>query len=188
MLSTVWHSKLYKRNNQYSAYFWRKIWETHMTLLENDLRSHIFKCKMIQGYIYLKCFPESSEKGEVILSVRTESQIVRTCIFSILFPRVWIIFTIITLNSFSGRLVISPSLVWSGGFLPCSFICCVFLCLLILLNLLCLGSPFRSLQVHSSCCFWCLPPVGKVGSETFNKDLEEQKRKQTMMNNAINEI
>ena len=53
----------------------------------------------------------------------------------------------------------------------------MFLCLLILLNLLCLGSPFRRLQVHSSRCFWCLflvflvsvfwcffTPVGKVGS------------------------
>ena len=73
-------------------------------------------------------------------------------------------FTIITLNSFSVRLPISSSFVWSGGFLPCSFICCVFLCLLILLSLLCLGSPFRSLQVRSSRCFWCLSPVAKVGS------------------------
>ena len=40
----------------------------------------------------------------------------------------------------------------------------MFLCLPILLNLLCLGSPFHRLQVHSSHCFWCLPPVGKVGS------------------------
>ena len=40
----------------------------------------------------------------------------------------------------------------------------MFLYLLILLNLLCLGSPFRRLQVPSSCCFWCLPPVAKVGS------------------------
>ena len=87
-----------------------------------------------------------------------------SCIFSILFPRFWIIFTIITLISFSGRLPISSSFVWSGRFLPCSFICCIFLCLLILLNLLCLGSPFCRLQVPSSCCFWCLPPVGKVGS------------------------
>ena len=87
-----------------------------------------------------------------------------SCIFSILFPRFWIIFTIITLNYFSGRLPISSSFVWSGGILPCSFICCVFLCLLILLNLLCLGSPFHKLQVHSSHCFWCLPPVGKVCS------------------------
>ena len=45
-----------------------------------------------------------------------------------------------------------------------SFICCVFLCLLILLNLLCSGSPFRRLQVHSSLCFWCLLPVGKIVS------------------------
>ena len=40
----------------------------------------------------------------------------------------------------------------------------MFLCLLIFLNLLCLGSPFRRLQVHSSCCFCCLPPVAKFGS------------------------
>ena len=86
-----------------------------------------------------------------------------SCIFSILFPRFWIIFTIITLNSFSGRLPISSSFVCSGWFLPCPFICCVFLCLLILLNLLCLGSPFLRLQVRSFRCFWCLPPVGKVG-------------------------
>ena len=36
--------------------------------------------------------------------------------------------------------------------------------LLILLNLLCLVSPFHRLQVRSSRCFWCLPPVCKVGS------------------------
>ena len=87
-----------------------------------------------------------------------------SCIFSILFLRFWIIFTITTLNSFSGRLPISSLFVWSGGFLPCSFNCCVFLCLLILLNLLCLGSPFSRLEVCSSCCFWCLPPVGEFGS------------------------
>ena len=40
----------------------------------------------------------------------------------------------------------------------------MFLCLLILLNLLCLGSPFCRLQVPNSHCFWCLPPVAKVGS------------------------
>ena len=40
----------------------------------------------------------------------------------------------------------------------------MFLRVVILLKLLCLGSPFRSLQVRSSCCFWCPPPVGKVGS------------------------
>ena len=87
-----------------------------------------------------------------------------SCIFSNLFPRFWIIFTIITLNSFSGRLPISSSFVSSGGFFSCSFICCMFLCLLILLNLLCLGSPFSRLQVHSSHCFEYLPPVSKVGS------------------------
>ena len=85
-------------------------------------------------------------------------------IFSILFPRFWIIFTIITLNCFSGRLPISSSFVWSGGFLPCSFISCVFLCFLVVLNLLFLWSTFRRLQVCSSHCFSCLPLVLKFGS------------------------
>ena len=40
----------------------------------------------------------------------------------------------------------------------------MFFCLLILFILLCLGSPFHKLQVRSSCCFWCLSPVVKVGS------------------------
>ena len=83
-------------------------------------------------------------------------------IFSILFSRFWIIFTIITQNSFSGTLPITSSFDWSGGFLPCSFICCVFLCVLILLNLLFLGSPLCKWQVRSSCCFWCLLPLVRL--------------------------
>ena len=59
---------------------------------------------------------------------------------------------------------ISSSFVWSPGFLPFSFICCIFICLLILLNLLCCALLFCRLQVHSSHCFWCLPPVAKVCS------------------------
>ena len=90
-----------------------------------------------------------------------------SCIFSIVFPRFWIIFTIITLNSFSGRLPISSSFVQCSMFLLCFFICCAFLCLLILLNLWCWGSPFRRLQVLSSHCFWFLPPVAKVVSVCF---------------------
>ena len=42
---------------------------------------------------------------------------------SILFSRFWIIFTIIILNSFSGRLPISSSFVWFGGHLSSSFTC-----------------------------------------------------------------
>ena len=42
---------------------------------------------------------------------------------SILFPTFWIIFTIIILNSFSGRLPISSRFVWFGGHLSCSFTC-----------------------------------------------------------------
>ena len=59
-----------------------------------------------------------------------------SCIFwicaSILFQRSWIIFTIIALNSFSGRLPVSSSFCWSYRFLPCSFFCSIFLCCLTL--------------------------------------------------------
>ena len=61
---------------------------------------------------------------------------------SILFSGIWIIFTVFILNSVSGQLPISSVFVWSGGFLPCSFICCIFLCLFILFSLLCLGVSF----------------------------------------------
>ena len=89
-----------------------------------------------------------------------------SCIFliraSILFLRSWIIFTIITLNCFSGRLPISSSFIWSVRFLPCSYICDIFFCLFFLLILLCLGSPFHRLQVRSSHCFWYLSPVARL--------------------------
>ena len=49
-------------------------------------------------------------------------------IFSILFPRFWIIFTMITLNSFAGRLPILSSFTWSCRFLPCSFFYNKFFC------------------------------------------------------------
>ena len=66
---------------------------------------------------------------------------------SILFSRFWIIFTIIILNSFSGRLPISSTFVWFGGHLSCFFTCWIFLCLFILFRLLCLGWPFCRLSL-----------------------------------------
>ena len=54
---------------------------------------------------------------------------------SVLFSRFWIIFTIIILNSFSGRLPISSSFAWFDGHLSCSFTCWLFLCLFICLFL-----------------------------------------------------
>ena len=53
---------------------------------------------------------------------------------SILFSRFLIIFTVIILNYFSGRLPISSSFLWFGGFLSCSFTFWLFLCLFILFN------------------------------------------------------
>ena len=40
----------------------------------------------------------------------------------------------------------------------------MFFGLFILLILLCLGSSFHRLQVRSSCCFWYLSLMAKVGS------------------------
>ena len=85
-----------------------------------------------------------------------------SCIFSILFPRFWITFTIITLNSVSGRLPISSSFVWFAGFLPCSFICCIFLCLPIFLNLLCWGLLFASFRFIVPVVFGVCPQWVKL--------------------------
>ena len=52
-----------------------------------------------------------------------------SCIFYILFVRLWNIITIIILNYFSGSLLISSLFIWSCEFLPCVFICPIFLCL-----------------------------------------------------------
>ena len=67
-----------------------------------------------------------------------------------------------SLNSFSGRLPISPSFIWSCGFLPFSFICNIFLCHLILYKVLCSLSSFHRLQGSSSSCFCFLAP-GECG-------------------------
>ena len=76
------------------------------------------------------------------------------------FPRFYIIFIIITLNSFSGRLPIFSSFSCPCRFLSCSFICNIFLCDLILPEFLCVWSPFCRLHDCSSSRFWCLPPGG----------------------------
>ena len=51
-----------------------------------------------------------------------------SCIFSIMFLRFCTTFSIITLNSFSGSLPISSSLIWSCMFLLCSFVCNIYFC------------------------------------------------------------
>jgi len=68
-----------------------------------------------------------------------------TCAF-LLFLTAWIIFTIITLNSFSHRVPFSSSFIWSYGSLPYSFTGNIFHCCFILSNLLCLWSPFFRFQ------------------------------------------
>jgi len=90
--------------------------------------------------------------------------LIASCIFSILFSRFLIIFTIIILNSFSGSLPISSSFIWTSVFLVCSFICVIFLYLFIFFffNLLCLRSPFprlleKEMATHSSILAWRIP-------------------------------
>ena len=88
------------------------------------------------------------------------SFIFSVCI-SILFLRSWIIFTIIILNSFSGRLSISTSLSCSSGVYLLSLsrtYAIQNICHLILSDFLCLWSLFWRLQDYSSSCFWCLSP------------------------------
>ena len=68
-----------------------------------------------------------------------------TCAF-LLFLTACIIFTIITLNSFSHRVPFSSSFIWSYGSLPYSFTGNIFQCCFILSNLLCLWSPFFRFQ------------------------------------------
>ena len=87
-----------------------------------------------------------------------------SCIFSILFSSLQGSFTIIILNSLSGKLLICSLFIWSCEFLPCSFMCAVFLCLFIFPpNFLHLRSPFPRLWGCIPSSFWFLPLKGKVG-------------------------
>ena len=110
--------------------------------------SRVFLISFIVLFIIV-CLLFSSSRSSLNIS----------CIYYILFPRFCILFTIITLNSFSGSLPVSSSFICSCGFLYCSFACKIFLCLLTLSNLQYLRSPFPRLQGHSSSCFCSLPPV-----------------------------
>ena len=65
-----------------------------------------FQC-IIYLYLFFSCY---------------RSLVSISCIFSILFPRFWIIFTIIILNSYSGQLPISTSFSCFSGVLSCPFI------------------------------------------------------------------
>ena len=59
--------------------------------------------------------------------------LIASCIFYILFLRLWNIFTIILLNYFSESLSIFSSFSWSCVFLGFAFICAIFLCFFIFL-------------------------------------------------------
>ena len=101
-------------------------------------------CSLPASSIHGICQARALEWGAT-----SRSLLIDSCIFSILFSKFLIIFTIIILYSFSGSLPISSSFIWTSVFLLCSFICVVFLCLFIVIiffNLLCLRSPFPRLQ------------------------------------------
>ena len=79
----------------------------------------------------------------------SRSLLIDYCIFSISFSRFLIIFTIIILKLFSGRLPISSSFIWTSVFLVCSFICVVFLCLFIIFLTYCVwGLLFPDFKVE----------------------------------------
>ena len=85
----------------------------------------------------------SSSRSLLNISCIFSILVTRLCICnSIVFSRFWIIFTIIILNPFSGRLPISFSFVWFGGLLSCPFTCWIFLCISNLFRLLCFGLVF----------------------------------------------
>ena len=76
--------------------------------------------------VYSVCLFFSSSRSLVNIS----------CIFSIVFSRPWIIFTIIILNYFSGRLPISTSFSCFSGVLSCPFIWDTTFCFFILIYFL----------------------------------------------------
>ena len=96
----------------------------------------------------------------------SRSLLIDSYVFSILFSRFLIIFTIIILNSFLGSLPISSSLIWTSMFLVCSFICTIFLCLFIIyifLTYCVLGLLFPIFKVEFFLPFgFCPPKVGAV--------------------------
>ena len=95
-------------------------------------------------------FPSPGDLSDPLLNISCIFSILVSRLFiceSILISRFWIIFTIIILNSLSGRFPIASSFVWFGGRFSCSFTCWVFLCLFILVILLCLRWPFYNLGI-----------------------------------------
>ena len=92
-----------------------------------------------QGWTRLKRL--SSSSSVLFISVclffsSSRSLVNISCIISILFLRSWIIFTIIILNSFSGRLSISTSFSCFSGVLSYPFIWDRTTCFFILINFL----------------------------------------------------
>ena len=98
--------------------------------------SRIFLISVIVLFVYV-CLVFNSSR----------SLLIDSCIFSILFSRFLIIFTIIILNSFFRLFACFLFIYLTSVFLVCSFICVAFLCLFIIFfNLLCLRSPFPTFQ------------------------------------------
>ena len=109
--------------------------------------------------------------SSVIFLSSSRSLLIDSCIFSILFSRFLIIFTIIILNYFSGNFPISSWFFRTSVFLVCSFICAAVLCLFFsfFFKVLCLRSPFPRLQEKLNSfleegwiliSFWLLPSWG----------------------------
>ena len=90
----------------------------------------------------------------------SRSLFIDSCVFSVLFSRFLIIFTIIILNSFSGSFPIYSSFIWTFVFLVCSFICVVFsaFSLLFFLTYYVWGLLFPGFKVEFFLPFGFYPP------------------------------
>ena len=139
---------------------------------------HFSHCIVLfNNYIVLYCSSLFFKSSRSLLNV--------SCILSvgasIHFLRLWIIFTIVALNTFQGWLPIFTSLSCSSGVLSCSFLWNIFSCHLILSNLLCLWSLLLRLQNCNFSCFWCLFLVSGFlpGSGTWDPPHDKVMREKT---------
>ena len=130
----------------------------HLSIILLLIPSSVFFISFIVLFISVCLFFGSSR------SVKHFLYPLSPCLHSFFFQeRSWMIFTIITLNSFSGRLPVSSSFSCScrlDFYLVPSSAAYFFVISFYLTDLLCLWPSFCTVQDRSSSCLWCLPPGG----------------------------
>jgi len=104
---------------------WRRKWQPTPVFLPRESQGREAWWAAVYGVA------QSRIRLKWLSSSSSGSFLIDPCIFSILFSRYLIIFTIIIMNYFSDSLSISSSFFWTLVFLVCSLICVVLLCLFI---------------------------------------------------------